>query len=148
MLFRSPVWIFQLPDEEEIYLTTPAETLEVGRQEDIFQVLNNFAIDGRDQRPGLGGARWIDWSKLRSAILGKQKELGKAKLTKIYERQIDHAQGMVLRIMADVQLRRSLVEDEALRQTIGQEHEDLADLATVVFRKWIKQADSLSDNNK
>jgi|SaaInl7_200m_RNA_FD_contig_81_377783_length_4582_multi_7_in_0_out_0_2 hypothetical protein len=144
----QPVWIFQLPDEEEIYLTTPAETLEVGRQEDIFQVLNNFAIDGRDQRPGLGGARWIDWSKLRSAILGKQKELGKAKLTKIYERQIDHAQGMVLRIMADVQLRRSLVEDEALRQTIGQEHEDLADLATVVFRKWIKQADSLSDNNK
>jgi hypothetical protein len=92
----------------------------------------------------MGQARYIDWEKLREAILGTQRDLGKQKASKRYRQEIDDENGIVKRIHADVEVRRSQIADEVLRRTVGQEHEDLADVATVVYLKAIQSVDSLS----
>ena len=141
----QPFWAFQLPkDKEPLYLTPPATTLQGTMNEDIFQVIHNFVMEGVDQRPGMGQARYIDWEKLREAILGTQRDLGKQKASKRYRQEIDDENGIVKRIHADVEVRRSQIADEVLRRTVGQEHEDLADVATVVYLKAIQSVDSLS----
>ena len=141
----QPYWVYQLKDDTEpIYLSMPAQTLSGRKEEDIFQVIHNFVIDGRDQRPGLGEVRRVNWDKLREAILSEQREIGKTKIVKRYRQEIDGVKGMTQRIRADVEIRRSMVQDEALRRTIGQEHEDLADLAKVVYLKAIQSVESFS----
>lgn len=138
-----PIWVYQLPaDAAPLYLTVPPQTSYARIQEDIFQVIHNFVMEGRDQRQGMGQTRWVDWGKLRDAVLGKQKVLGKSKTVKAYREAIEEPNGMVQRIRADVEIRRSTIQDEALRQTVGQEHEDLADLATVIYLEAIQTVEA------
>ncbi len=141
----QPYWAYQLPkDKEPLYLTLPAATLEGTMKDDIFQVIHNFVMEGVDQRPGMGQARYIDWGKLREAILTAQRDLGKTKASKRFRQEIEDTNGIVKRIHADVDVRRAQIADEVLRRTVGQEHEDLADVATVVFLKAIQSVEALS----
>jgi hypothetical protein len=140
---QQPVWVFQLPTDAEPMLLTLPPTQGFSRQDDdMFQVIHNFVIEGHDQRQGLGQSRWVDWNKLREAIFARHKELGKAKTVKLYRQQIDDAHGLIQRIRADVEVRRSLIQDQALRETIGQEHEDLADLAKVIYLEAIQAVEA------
>ena len=139
-------WAYQLPeDKEPLYLNNPIRTIDGAMKEDIFQIIHNFVMEGVDQRPGKNQQRYVDWEKLRDAILATQRDLGKAKATKAFRQQVDDPKGLVQTILADVANRRSTISDEALRRSIGQEHEDLADLATVVYMKAIQSVENLAN---
>ncbi len=138
----KPFWAYSLTkekDKEPLYLSQPSGTLDTNIQEDIFQVLHNFVMEGVDQREGHGQTKYVDWEKLRDTILSTQRSMGKEKVLKLYRQQMDDPKGVIQRIRADVEVRRSQIADEILRRTIGQEHEDLADVATVVYLRAIKQ---------
>jgi hypothetical protein len=136
-------WAYQLPeDSEPLQVTYASPSYKGTSEDDIFQVIHNFVMEGYDQRPGMSGSRYIDWDKLHKAILLKQRDLGKSKLVKRYKEEIENPKGMVGRIRADVEKRRSQIADEGLRSTIGQEHTDLADLATVIYRKEIQKSEN------
>jgi hypothetical protein len=140
----QPYWVFQMPDDKEpMHITMAQKSLGGRLEDDIFQVIHNFVLEGRDQRPGVGQVRWVDWGKLQNMIWSKQRELGKVKVKKMYQDQMDKSAGIVQRIIADIDLRRSKVEDEALRRLIGQEHEDLADLARVIYLEAIEAASNI-----
>jgi hypothetical protein len=135
----SPYWAFQLPNEAEpLYLSVPSKSLYGNVKEDIFQVIHNFVMEGVDQRPGMNQQRYVNWEKLRDAILGTQRELGKAKVTKLYRQQVEDPKGIVETILADVASKRALISDEILRKMVGQEYEDLADVAKVVYLKALQ----------
>lgn len=138
-------WAYQLPkDKEPLFLTTPSNVLNNAMREDIFQVIHNFVMEGVDQRPGMGMARYVDWDKLRDTILATQRELGKAKVSKRYRQEVEDTKGLIKRIQAEVDLQRSQIADEVLRRTVGQEKEDLIDVATVVFQEAITSVEALS----
>jgi len=140
----EPFWAYSLTKEkgmEPLHLSRPSRTLETQIQEDIFQVIHNFVMEGVDQREGFGQTKYVDWEKLRDAILSAQRNLGKEKVAKLYRQQIDDPKGVIQRIRKDVELRRSQIADEVLRRVIGQEHEDLADVATVVYLKAIQSVE-------
>lgn len=130
-------WAYKLPeDKAPLYLSVPAKSMHGVAQEDVFQIIHNFVMEGVDQRPGMTG--FIDWDKLLDAILSTQKDLGKAKVKRIYEKQADPEKaGLVKTIMDDVNLRRSAIQDKTLRKNVGREYEDLADLAQVIYQKAI-----------
>jgi hypothetical protein len=134
----QPFWAFKLPgDTEPLYVTIPSTKLDGSSEEDVFNVAHNFVMEGCDQRPGMGQARGINWDKLREAILVKQREL-KEKAPKRYQDEIDNPKGIIKKMRADVENRRSKVSDTNLRSIIGQEYLDLADLATVVYKEAIQ----------
>jgi hypothetical protein len=141
-------WAYQLPtDKEPLYLSEPNKSLYGNVKEDIFQIVHNFVMEGVDQRPGMNQQRYVDWEKLRDAILNTQRELGKAKVVKLYRQQIEDPKGIVETTLADVATRRANISDEVLRRTIGQEHEDLADVAKVVFLKAIQSVENMSSKS-
>ena len=138
-------WAYQLPkDKEPLFITAPSNDLKNTMKDDIFQVIHNFVMEGVDQRPGMGQARYVDWDKLREAILATQRDFGKAKTSKLYRKEIDDPKGIVKRIQADLEIQRSQIADEVLRRTIGQEKEDLVDVATIVFSEAVSSVESLS----
>ncbi len=139
-------WAYQLPDDKEpLYLNNPIRTIDGAMKEDVFQIIHNFVMEGVDQRPGMNQQRYVDWKKLRDAILAGQRDLGKAKATKSYRQQVEDPKGLVQTILADVTSRRATISDEVLRKSIGQEHEDLADLATVIYMKAIQSVENLAN---
>jgi len=132
-------WAYKLlKDKEAIYLTNPSATSENQIKDDVFQVIHNFVMEGVDQRPGMGQVRFVDWEKLREATYAAPRGLGKEKVIKLYRGQITDPKGLIQRIRADVEVRRSQISDEILRKTVGQEYDDLADVATVVYLKTIQ----------
>jgi hypothetical protein len=138
-------WVFQLPDEKEpLYLTAPAGKLDSSNEEDFFQIIHNFAMDGRDQRSGMGGSRFVDWEKLRDIIYSQQAGLGKTKSIKAYREQLDSPKGIVQRIRSLVKAQRDQIQDQQLRNTVGMELEDLTDLATVIYQEVINSMESHS----
>jgi hypothetical protein len=138
----QPYWVYKLPDDKEtIHITVPAETLDGRYETDIFQVIHNFVMEGRDQRPGYGNALLVDWGKLRKTILAQQRKLGKSPTTKLYRDQIH--KGVVKTIKDDVERRRARIADEKQRKMIGQEMDDLGDLAQVVYLNAIESVKSI-----
>lgn len=141
---EQPFWLYQLPaDKESLYLTVPAATLEGRQKEDLFQVIHNFVMEGSDQRYGKGQMLRVDWGKLREAILSKQRDLGKTQVIKLYRKEIDTPRGVVQTIRSEVASRRAQIADGKLRHLIGQEHDDLADLATVVYLRAIRSVETM-----
>lgn len=137
----QPYWIYQLPREKEpIYVTLPFEGLEGRREEDMFQLIHNFVMEGRDQRPGVGQTLQVDWNKLREAIIAKQHELGSSAATKLYKDEV--SKGIVAEIKADVDRRRNAIADPAQRGNIAQEYQDLADAAHVVYLRAVESLKS------
>lgn len=133
-----PFWAYKLPDDPEpLYITVPKDSLEVKEQDDIFQVIHNFALEGRDQRTGVGNALRIEWSDLRSAILKTQRELGATEAAQKYRQEIDNEEGLVNWIRAEVKKRRSAVAEDENRQAVAVEYQDLADVAQVVLLRAI-----------
>lgn len=140
----DPFWAYQLPgDKEPLYLNNPVRTMDGVVREDIFQIVHNFVMEGVDQRPGMNMQRYVEWERLRDAILSTQRELGKTKTVKAYRVQMDDGKGIVQTILAEIAQRRASVPDEALRRTVGQEHEDLADVAKVIYLKAIQSAEAM-----
>jgi hypothetical protein len=138
-------WAYQLPDDKEpLYLNNPIRTIDGAMKEDIFQIIHNFVMEGVDQRPGMNQQRYVDWERLRDTILATQRDLGRTKATKAYRQQTEDPKGIVKTILADIVQRRASISDEILRKTIGQEHEDLADLATVVYMKAIQSIENMT----
>ena len=139
----QPFWSFKLPgDTDPMYITVPSTRLDGSSEDDIFDVVHNFAMEGCDQRPGMGQAKGINWDRLREAILLKQRELGKEKSIKRYQDEIENSKNIIKKMRTDVENRRSKVADSNLRSAIGQEYLDLADLATVVYREAIQSLSS------
>lgn len=136
----NPYWIYQLPGDEPLHVTVTAEALQGRQQDDLFQVIHNFVMEGRDQRPGVGNALQVQWGRLRQAILSTQRELGPNQVIELYRNEID--KGLVKDIENDVEVRRNAIPDEAQRKTIGQEHDDLADLARVIYLEAIESVRS------
>lgn len=137
-------WAYQLPDDKEpLYLNNPIRTIDGDMKEDIFQIIHNFVMEGVDQRPGMNQTRFVEWEKLRDAIHATQRDLGKVKTTKSYRQQIEDPKGVVQTILADVANRRAIISDEILRKSIGEEHEDLADLAKVIYMKAIQSVENM-----
>lgn len=127
-------WSYMLPgSSEEIFISTPHSSLRSQQEEDIFQVIHNFAIAGCDQRPGRGQYNKVDWDKLVKAILARERELGSEEAIKLYRSQIDDPNGLIQTIRRDVENRRSAATVESVKKMIGQEHEDLADLAKLIY---------------
>jgi len=136
-------WAYQLPGEKDpLYLNEPKKILMGAVKEDIFQIMHNFVMEGVDQRPGMNQQKYVEWEKLLDAILKEQRELGKAKASKAYRYQIDDPKGLVETIKDDIKNRRAAIPDEMLRKTIGQEHDDLADVAKVVYMKAIESQET------
>lgn len=135
----APYWIYKLPDHAEpLFITIPKAGLAGIQPDDIFQVIHNFVMEGSDRRPGFEKTRRIEWDRLRDAILAEQRKLGKTETANLYRQEINGSKGMVQYIKKDVEQRRRAVEEESLRAAIGQEHEDLADLAKVIYLKAIE----------
>ena len=135
----QPFWAFKLPgDAEPLYVTVPSNKLDASSQEDILNVVHNFVMEACDQRPGVGQAKVINWDKLREAILVKQRELGKEKAAKRYQDEINNPKGLIQKMRADVENKRSREANQSIRSVLGQEYLDLADLATVVYRDAIQ----------
>jgi len=127
-------WSYMLPgSSEEIFISTPHSSLRSQQEEDIFQVIHNFAIAGCDQRPGRGQYNQVDWDKLAKAILARERELGSEEAIKLYCSQIDDPNGLIHTIRSDVENRRSAANVESVKKMIGQEYEDLADLAKLIY---------------
>ena len=138
-------WAYQLPTEKEpLYLSEPSKSLYGNVKEDIFQVIHNFVREGVDQRPGMNQQRYVDWEQLRDAILNTQRDVGKAKATKLYRQQIEDPKGIVKTTLADLENQRKTISDEILRKTIGQEREDFADVAQVVYLKAVQGLENMS----
>lgn len=136
---HQPYWVYKLPDEKEsLFITVPSETLEGRTKEDVFQVIHNFVLEGRDQRPGVGNAIRVDWGKLRQTILATQRELGIKKAAAAYNREI--SKGVVKEMRDEAEQQRNREPDEALRSMVAQELVDLADAANVVY---LQAAESL-----
>ena len=144
----EPYWAYKLPnDRDALFVTKPSTGLDTV-QEDIFQVIHNFVMEGCDQRTGMGESRFVDWEKLVDAIRTAQRDLGRTKVTRLYQQQIDDPKGLIKLIRADVEIRRSQISDPELRKNIGQEHDDLADVATVIYLKAIKSAQAMENPSK
>lgn len=127
-------WTYQLPDDKEpLFITIPSASLDSRGDEDIFQVIHNFVLEGRDQRPGVGNALLVDWDKLRQAILNEQRNLGATAAGRKYRQEQN--KGIVKDIEDEIERRRARVTDPAMRQLVGQEHKDLADVARVIYEK-------------
>lgn len=132
----QPFWVYQLSRRDDvIYVTVPSESLEGRHEDEIFQVIHNFVLEGRDQRVGHGTSLRVDWGKLREEILTRQRKLGVDEVVKLYK--TESTKGIVADIETERERRRNSVEDEALRRFVGQEHEDLADVARVVYDRAI-----------
>lgn len=132
-------WAYRLLDDDEpLYITVPSSKLDGRREDDIFDVIHNFVMEGRDQRPGMGQAKSVNWDRLREAILVAHRNLGKAKTIKRYQEEMSNPKGIIQKMRADVEIRRSKLSDTNLREVVGQEYLDLADLGTVVYRKAIE----------
>jgi hypothetical protein len=138
-------WAYQLPGEKEpLYLNNPSKSMYGDVKEDIFQIMHNFVMEGVDQRPGMNQQKYVEWEKLLDTIVKEQKELGKAKASKAYRYQIEDPKGLIETIKEDIKNRRASIPDESLRKTIGQEHEDLADVAKVIYLKAIDALENMS----
>ncbi|MBI5823887.1 MAG: hypothetical protein HZB18_07670 [Chloroflexi bacterium] len=142
-------WAYQLPgDKEPLYLSIPNRSLQGATREDIFQVIHNFVMEGVDQRPGMNLQRYVDWDKLLDAILKTQRDIikdkGKTEVVNLYRMQLEDPKGLVETILADVANRRAMISDDVLRKSVGKEHEDLADVAKVVYLKAVQSVENIS----
>jgi len=144
----QPYRAFKLPkDKESLFITLPSGSLD-STKEDIFQVIHNFVMEGCDQRQGMGQNRFVDWKKLLETIRASQRDLGKTKATKLYQQQIDDPKGIIKSLQADVESWRSQEKDEKMRETIGQEYIDLAEVATVIYLDAIKAIHEMENQTK
>ena len=132
-------WAYQLPtDKEPLYLSEPSWSLHGNVEEDIFQVIHNFVMEGVDQRPGMNQQRYVDWEQLRAAILNTQRDLGKAKVTKLYHQQVDDPKGITGMILSEVAHKCTAIDNQTLQEAFGQQYEDLAILSKYIFMKSIQ----------
>ncbi len=135
----QPYWVYQLPGgNEPLFITVPAESLEGRRQEDIFQVIHNFVLEGRDQRPGVGEALIVDWGRLRETILKTQREFGATSAQEKYREERNQSNGIVAAIEGERARKQAVVQDPEMRPKVGQELQDLADAARVVYDRAIE----------
>ncbi len=136
---EGPYWTFKLPDDREpLYITVPPSRFDGHNDDDIFDVINNFVMEGHDQRPTMRQARNVNWDKLREAILLKQREFGKEKTIIQYQEEINDPKRIINKIRECVVNCRSEMSETNLHYVIGQEYLDLADLATMIYIKTIK----------
>lgn len=137
---RGFYWTYQIPGQKEpLFLSLPPKSF--GQQEeDIFQVIHNFVMEGVDQRPGKNQQLFVDWERLFDAILQTHRDLGKSESIKTYRRQID--KGIIAELRAERKRRQQLEKDEALRSMVAQELEDLADIGEVVYLKAIQSLEA------
>lgn len=138
---RGPVWVYRLSEgDRELYITAPQTGIGVGEgqadAEDYFLVINNFAVLGYDQRPGLERSLWVDWDKLSGAVIAERRQ-HPDDVANLYRRQIED--GIVKAMRDQVQERRNREREEALRQLIAVDLEDLADLAEYIYKVEIQR---------
>jgi len=134
----QPYWVYRLPsDKNSIFITLPEQGFTRYQEIDIFDVIYNFVIDGRDQRPGLDAVRWIDWSKLRKAIIDREVEIGKQEIQEIYQKEYEGAAGFVNSIQMYIDHHQISNNIESIYD--DQKYEDLADLAATVYISAVQE---------
>jgi len=73
----------------------------------------------------------VEWDALRRKIRDTQYDLGRTEAVKKYRTERD--KDMVPMIRNQAETRRKAQTDEQLRKLIGQEYQDLADVAYIVY---------------
>lgn len=137
-------WIYQLPHyEHSIYLNRNQSLSPQTREEDIFQVIYNF-VSG--QIIDWNGLYSIDWNELRNVILSEQQRLGRSRVNNLYRRALEGDNGIIQYIKSAIAVSRSGIRDNVLSQSIGQEYEDLADVARIIYLDTISSLEHLPDS--
>lgn len=135
---NQPYWVFQIDDGDPLWLSKPIDSFQEGafreKEMDLFEVIFQFVNVAQDIRPGRGQARFVDWQKTNQAVISKEKDLGHTKVTSLYKAEIE--KGIVSLIEEEIRKKRENVTED-LRSLYGQEFEDLAKVAKVIFMKAI-----------
>ena len=129
-------WQLMLPEATEpLHLTVP------GGEQDIFLVLNQYVLAGRDARPEK--RIFIPFKAIDRAILDEQRRLGPVEAENLLRSQIESG------FVADMKARYSSIVDETWKRTgkepemevvvEGQEYEDLGDLAHLMLLELVDE---------
>jgi hypothetical protein len=129
-------WQYEPPGGKAVRLAEKKSTY--GNVDDIkifyFHLINQFVVKGEDVRPGYSNSNWIDFEKLDKAIKDQHSQLTPAKVKSLYRTQITRKDGMIVQLHDAVDRERNREKDPSLRAKIGNELEDLADLAETIYR--------------
>ena len=129
-------WQLMLPEvTEPLCLTVPDD------KQDIFFVLNQYVLVGRDARPGM--RIFIDFRAIDRAVLDEQRRLGPVEAVNLLRSQIESG------FVADMKAYYSSLVEETRRRTgkdpemevvvEGQEYKDLGDLAHLMLLELIDE---------
>ena len=129
-------WQLMLPEAKEpLYLAVP------GGRQDIFFVLNQYVLVGRDARPKK--KIFVPFKAIDQAIMDERRRLGLMEAENLLRSQIESG------FVADMKARYSSIVDETWRRTgkepemeavvEGQEYEDLGDLAHLMLLELIDE---------
>ena len=118
-----------LPDAKKLFLTEPSD-----KWPDIFQLLDAFALVGRD---ALIPEHRINFEELESVVLAKEREAGAEGAIERLREEI--GEGLVAELRSEAARKmRDHPPDESLRWREGQEYADLADVAELMLREVIE----------
>lgn len=129
-------WQLMLPEATEpLYLTVP------GGKQDIFFVLNQYVLVGRDARPAM--RIFIDFKAVDGTILDEQRRLGPVEAVNLLRSQIES--GFVADMKAHYgsiveEIRKTTGKDPEMEVVVeGKEYDDLGDLAHLMLLDLIDE---------
>ena len=137
-------YIFEMPlSDEETYRITLMPVVRRDKWPDIFHVMQQFVLEGRD---AIITNRYIDWDLVHRTILSNEKKLkDEGKLTHLYEYRMEHSLIKELEeIGKDMQQEARSRRDPASMENFGwgwdsgQEYLDLADVARLLYKDALK----------
>lgn len=130
------IWEYIIPGGKPVRLAE--KKAAYGNVDDIkvfyFRLINQFVVKCEDVRKGHAQSNWIDFEKLDKAIKEQHTKLTGAKVKSLYRTQITRKDGMIVQLRDSVERERSKEKEASLREQIGSELEDLADLAETIYR--------------
>lgn len=137
---NNTYWVYQQPGGQEIQLTIPSNEMGKVNEEDYFFLINQFCVKAHDIQTKREGNKQFDvnWETLRASIYDQVNKLTKAKLTALYEKQINGAEGIVKELRDYVAGKRNLVANSMERERTAVAQEDLANLAETIYKIALK----------
>jgi hypothetical protein len=137
-------WYYQgTSDSDPIYLTIPSQTLErLGDTPNIVQVIHNFIVSGRDQRPTHMGFRPLQWGKILRDVQLKETEYGATAMLRLLEHNLQDEDGILNLIRRSYREYAVFSEPQRFQEVIKSEEDALALLVTTIYRKLITGLDN------
>lgn len=130
-------WRYQgVEDLEPLYLSAPSQTLErLGDSENILQVIHNFVVDGRDQRPNR--VNKIDWDMVRKDVNFKEREYGNEALRNKLTKELRNDDGIIKFIQRNYSELPTSPRQNESSGTMQAELDDLISIVTVIYMNMI-----------